>query len=95
MLDFSKADFMFNTDEKVVLNRLGMGVSKEECLSQLSFSEQASNDEDCKDLLQDVLDKVNSLSNKEWEDLQKYLPFEVEFSDSDMLLEELDNLQEE
>lgn len=94
MLDFSKDGGIFNVDEKIILNRMGAGVSKSEFLAQVGFSDAATNDADCKALMHDVLAKVDGLTDAEWEDLQMYLPFDVPFFDGDMLPEESDNLQE-
>ncbi|MDE6014233.1 MAG: hypothetical protein K2H41_00840 [Acetatifactor sp.] len=40
MLDFSKEDDVFKVDEKLVLNRIGVGVSKTECLARVGLNRQ-------------------------------------------------------
>ena len=90
MFDFSKDDNIFNADEKLVLNRMGIGISRKEFVTQAGFSEQVTEDADCKALMHIVMAKIDGLTDEEWEDLQKYLPFDVPFDDEDSLQEEFD-----
>lgn len=92
MFDFSKDSDIFDVEEKIVLNHLAEGVDKDNCCEQLSFGMEISEDEDCVSILQAVYAKIRDLSVEEWEDLQKYLPFDVPISDDDFLLDELDSL---
>lgn len=94
MFDFSKDSNIFDEEERVILNHNAIGISREACCEQLAFNMAVTSDNDCVQLLQALYAKVRDLSDEEWEDLQKYLPFEVSFSDEDNIYNEAENLDE-
>lgn len=79
--DFVK---MFDFEEKMFLNNNALGASKGEFLNQCSFSCQVVDDELCSLLVKRVMEKVELLTEEEWEELKQYIPFEVPVSDADV-----------
>jgi len=97
MVDFANStNFLFNlftAEEKIMLNHVAEeAANKDSCCEQLSFDMEVSEDDDCISVLQSVYDKVCDLSEEEFSDLLKYLPFDVTVSDDDVWLDE-DELQ--
>lgn len=89
MIDFFKnINYLFNNDEKMMLNHIAEGVGRDSCIEQLSFSMEVSDDQNCISVLQSVREKIRNLSDEEFADLQKYLPFNVPISDDDFELDE-------
>lgn len=87
MFDFLKSSNMFDMEEKVILNHIGIGIGRNDCCEQLSFSAEVTEDQDCVEILHRVYEKVCDLTEEEWNELQLYLPFEVLISDDDLVSE--------
>lgn len=77
MIDFFKESNYFDFEEKIILNRVGIGVSKKEGCDSISFGAKLTADEMLQATYLSLLNKVNALSDEEWEDLQNYLPFDT------------------
>lgn len=84
MLDFMEFTRMFDFEEKLVLNRVALDMSKSRFLDHCAFSESVTTDDDCKSLMKVLLVKVEKLSDEEWDNLKSYLPFDVSVSDADL-----------
>lgn len=76
-------DGFFSDEEKMVLNRLAVNVSNDECCEQLLFGAEVTGDEDCVSLFSSLREKVASLSVEEWDNLQSFLPFETSVLEED------------
>lgn len=84
MIDFFKESNYFDFEEKMILNNLGVGVSKSRCCDLITLGLKMATDTMIQDTLNSLLNKVNALSDEEWEDLQNYLPFDVLVDDEDL-----------
>lgn len=95
MAGFGILNGLFSFEEKEVLNRVALGLGKEQCVEALSFGQESSDDEECRGLYAAVITKVQSLTVEDWKELQAFLPFTLPVSDDDfnfsedMLLEEV------
>lgn len=84
MLALTEFSRMFDFEEKMVLNKSAVGVSKKAFLDQCSFSKAVTEDDECIALLSSVAEKVEKLSDEEWEELKQYIPFDVPVLDADV-----------
>lgn len=83
-MGFKEFERMFDFEEKMFLNNNALGVSKTEFLNQCSFSCAVVDDEDCSFLVKRVMEKVEILSEEEWEELKQYIPFAVPVTEEDV-----------
>lgn len=73
---------IFDNDERIILNGLAENIpvsslTKKRCLAQLSFSREASTDEAMSAVLDELISKVENISDDGWAFMRLYIPFEV------------------
>lgn len=72
---------MFNNEERIVLNGIcnneKLDFSKKSVLDSLLFSEQVVADEMMIDLIKGISEKISALSDEEWTEVRKQIPFSV------------------
>lgn len=83
---------LFSMDEMILLNHMGMDMSKNECLVQIKLSMDICTDESMLMDLQEFLDKIKLISDDEWKLLQKYLPFKVSIQEDEDDFEDVESL---
>jgi len=83
---------IFNNDEKQYLNALAKGryrekITRQDVLKSVAFARDVADDTDTMilDLIDGVYSKVNNLSDSEWEDLRRLLPFPVIITSEDLM----------
>ena len=73
----------FNEDEKIILNKMAIDDENKMVVeSRLKFSEAICED-DIKTLLGDLLEKIKSLSEADWNEIYSLLPFWVSVDDTE------------
>lgn len=88
-IDFTTDFYVFNEEEKIILNHLALDASKDVCCDQLSMGMAISDDMDVVAVLQSTYAKIRDLTVEEWADLQSILPYEVSISDDDFDLADI------
>lgn len=82
---------MFNNEERIVLNGIcnneKLDFSKKSVLDSLLFSEQVVADEMMIDLIKGVSEKISALSDDEWTEVRKQIPFPVALVPEDEVAE--------
>lgn len=86
-----KYDEKFNDDERMILNHLGNNKDKDGCIQDIEMGILVTNNGDVKLAMKSLLDKVISLSNSEWEDMQGYFPLSTSLNDDDVEQVDLDS----
>lgn len=89
----TKAKEIFNSEELNILNNLKdlknfKSFTKEDLIKNIDFIISISEDENILNLYQDTKDKLESLSDEDWENIKSLLPFET-FSGDEELDEEI------
>lgn len=79
---------LLNDEEKYVLNKVAIDVSRDECCDRLLFGSEVTTDEECASVLLELCSKLKNLKPDDWEELQNYLPFELSFIDADLEFDE-------
>lgn len=93
-IDFGVDAFVFDEEEKIILNHLAINVGKDVCCEQLSMGMAVCEDSDVVSVLQATYSKIRDLSVEEWDNLQSFLPFSVSVSDDDFDFTGLDDVLE-
>lgn len=82
---------MFNNEERIVLNGIcnneKLDFSKKSVLDSLLFSEQVVADEMMIDLIKGISEKISALSDEEWTEVRKQIPFFVALVPEDEVAE--------
>lgn len=82
---------MFNNEERIVLNGIcnneKLDFSKKSVLDSLLFSEQVVADEMMIDLIKGISEKISALSDEEWTEVRKQIPFSVALVPEDEVAE--------
>lgn len=82
---------MFNNEERIVLNGIcnneKLDFSKKSVLYSLLFSEQVVTDEMMIDLIKGISEKISALSDEEWVEVRKQIPFPVALVPEDEVAE--------
>lgn len=82
---------MFNNEERIVLNGIcnneKLDFSKKSVLDSLLFSEQVIADEMMIDLIKGISEKISALSDEEWTEVRKQIPFSVALVPEDEVAE--------
>ncbi len=82
---------MFNNEERIVLNGIcnneKLDFSKKSVLDSLLFSEQVVTDEMMIDLIKGISEKISALSDEEWVEVRKQIPFPVALVPEDEVAE--------
>lgn len=66
---------IFNYDEKLILNNIGLYKSLKDCINLVLIQLSATQDDDVKGMYRWLHTKLITLSENEWEEMQKYMPF--------------------
>lgn len=69
----------FSYDEKLVLNSIGLYKSLKDCISLVLIQSKATQDDEIKELYMWLHKKLKTLSDAEWQEIQKSMPFEVPY----------------
>lgn len=75
---------IFDNEEMVILNHLAIGVAKDKVLTSLNFNTKISTDDNMIEIINELKNKVVTMSNEEWEKLQDMLPFTTQYNDEDV-----------
>lgn len=70
---------IFGYDEELILNQIGMYRSLEDCIGTVKIQIEAALDDDVRNLLEMLHYKLNRLSQSEWEEIQKHMPFSTPY----------------
>lgn len=73
---------VFNNEQKVLLNGICKGekmsaMKREDVMESLLFSKQIVEDAMMADLVDSTFSAVKAMSDKEWDEVKMYAPFEV------------------
>lgn len=74
----------FNEDEKIVLNSVAIDEKLDTVIDKINVSIMITEDESVQDMLEELLNKLNSMSNDEFNNVQKELPYTVSISIDDI-----------
>lgn len=84
MTSYETFSTMFVFDEKILLNKMALDLSLRNCLDRLALYEEVTSDEECKQLIVSLQEKVKILTEEEWEDLKSFLPFDLPLTEEDL-----------
>ncbi len=73
----------FSYDEMIVLNNVGINVSLKDAMNSVLTQVVITRDKTVKVLLLDLNTKLRQMSEEEWEDMQKSMPFEIAYMNED------------
>ena len=69
----------FNYDEKLALNSCGLYKSLKECINSVLIHSKATQDKEVKELYVSLHKKLKALTETEWQEIQKFMPFNVPY----------------
>lgn len=84
---------MQGNDEKLVVNSIGIYKSRAECIDILKFNIDITDDSYIKSLCEELLFTFMRITEEEWDELQKHMPFWAPFGGDDD--EELEPVEHE
>lgn len=76
---------MFDEDEKILLNHIGADTNKEMVMEQLKVNLVCAFDE-MKEAVVSLLNKIEKMSEGEWQEVQKYIPLDVSIDEEDITI---------
>lgn len=77
--------YNFDEEEKIILNSLAIDNNKKDCLSKVLFGSAVSDDDDIKNIMNTLANKIESISDDEWSEFQLHLPFELSIAYEDYM----------
>lgn len=77
--------YKFDEEEKIILNSLAIDNDKKDCLSQVLFASAVSDDDDIRNIMNVLANKIEKLTDDEWSNIQLHLPFELTISYEDYM----------
>lgn len=76
---------IFEEEEKIIINHLGMEGSKSDLCKQIEIGIIINNDKEIITLMHNLLNKVENMSEKEWKEVKSNLPLMVSINDEDFI----------
>ena len=69
----------FSFDERLILNSIGLYTSLKDCIKTIMIQSTVVEDEQAKELYSWLYTKLKAMDEMEWNELQKYMPFDVPY----------------
>lgn len=82
-MDLNGIKWFFNDEERYVLNQGAMGVSRKDYCEQISFASEMTVSEEGAVLMKELCDKIQTLSDDEWDHIQQYFPLPTSIDDEE------------
>ena len=79
---------IFDTDEQIAVNaatanEILKNFTKANLLTRINFVRAITNDEQVKLLYDGLQEKINALTESEWDEIKEYLPYKTPYSEDD------------
>ena len=82
-------------DEMILLNNVGINVSLKDAMNSVLTQVVITRDKTVKVLLLDLNAKLKQMTEEEWQDMQKFMPFEIPYLNEDLYDDLMDQNDEE